>query len=335
MSKIDRPILAIGMPRSGTTWIGKILDSHPRTLYRHEPDTWQRLEDIPIFAAARPTEKEKARVRSFIESLPGMQADRVCGKRPIFDKEYASAWAVRRYAAESLAHKALARLGAGGSPPVPPQPGSGQSYRLVMKSIESLGRIGLLAQSIPEGRFLHIVRHPCGYVASVLRGEAQKRFGHNEAASDFELLGMACDTEQGRRHSLSVDHLRTLTPAQRLAWRWLIFNEKAADETAEQGNSEILYYEKLCADPVGETRRVFQFCDLEWNSQTQDFVTQSTTHSRADYYSVYKDPMESAWRWQEQMEPESIRQVMEITSRIDLTRPYLSSEHWNRSVESA
>jgi hypothetical protein len=213
MNTADRPILAIGMPRSGTTWIGKILDSHPRTLYRHEPDTWHRLEQIPIFAPAVASEEDLAVVRAFISGLPDMQADRVCGKRPIFAKEYASAWSVRRYAAGSLAHKVLARLGADGSPPVPPQPGTGQPYRLVMKSIESLGRMGILCDSVPDGRFIHIVRHPCGYVASVLRGEAQKRFGHNEAAGDFELLGMACDTEQGRRHSLTVDYLRSLSPA--------------------------------------------------------------------------------------------------------------------------
>jgi hypothetical protein len=34
-------ILVFGLPRSGTTWLGKIFDSHPETLYRHEPDSWQ------------------------------------------------------------------------------------------------------------------------------------------------------------------------------------------------------------------------------------------------------------------------------------------------------
>src|SRR5690349_19178518 len=28
----------LGAPRSGTTWLGKIFDSHPSVLYRHEPD---------------------------------------------------------------------------------------------------------------------------------------------------------------------------------------------------------------------------------------------------------------------------------------------------------
>src|SRR5580692_5237881 len=34
----DRVILILGSPRSGTTWLAKIFDSHPDILYRHEPD---------------------------------------------------------------------------------------------------------------------------------------------------------------------------------------------------------------------------------------------------------------------------------------------------------
>ena len=84
------PILLFGMPRSGTTWLGKIFDSHPLVLYRHEPDTWQRLADVPILAdrATRPT--YETRLRAFVDSLPAMRADRVCGKRPLFPKSYAT-----------------------------------------------------------------------------------------------------------------------------------------------------------------------------------------------------------------------------------------------------
>ena len=39
-----RPLIFLcGMARSGTSWLGKILDSHPDTLYRHEPDIVERL----------------------------------------------------------------------------------------------------------------------------------------------------------------------------------------------------------------------------------------------------------------------------------------------------
>ena len=34
------PMLMIaGMPRSGSTWVGNIFDSHPQTIYIHEPDS--------------------------------------------------------------------------------------------------------------------------------------------------------------------------------------------------------------------------------------------------------------------------------------------------------
>ena len=44
---IERIILILAAPRSGTTWLAKIFDSHPDVLYRHEPDTVLRATDLP------------------------------------------------------------------------------------------------------------------------------------------------------------------------------------------------------------------------------------------------------------------------------------------------
>ena len=87
-------------------------------------------------------------------------------------------------------------------PPTPPQPGDGKDYRLAWKSIESLGRLGLVLESLPDARSVHIVRHPCGYVASVLRGEAAARFDHNAAAADFPIYEMLSGTAPARRRGL-------------------------------------------------------------------------------------------------------------------------------------
>src|SRR5229473_3034366 len=48
------PILIFGLPRSGTTWLAKLFDSHPLTLYRHEPDIESREDRLPY--ACRPEE---------------------------------------------------------------------------------------------------------------------------------------------------------------------------------------------------------------------------------------------------------------------------------------
>jgi hypothetical protein len=328
----DRPILAFGMPRSGTTWLGKILDSHPRTLYRHEPDTWRRIEGVSLFATPADAPELRQTLRDFVGSLPEMLADRVCGKRPLFPKEYASAAAVRRYAMRSLIHKVLGRINVETTAPLPPQPHAAAPYRLALKSIESLGRAGLFASSVPEARCIHIVRHPCGYVASVLRGEQQRRFGHNEAASDFELYGMACETETAKRHGIDLEQLRIASPAERLAWRWLIYNEKAHDELAPLQRATTLYYEQLCAEPLAVARALFEFAELDWNPQSEEFIAASTSAARSDYYSVFKNPLESAWRWRRELDAADSERVMAVVSRSPVARPYLQSRDWNRAA---
>lgn len=47
-----RLLLLLSAPRSGSTWLGKIFDSHPDILYKHEPDTVLRIE--PALARGTP-----------------------------------------------------------------------------------------------------------------------------------------------------------------------------------------------------------------------------------------------------------------------------------------
>ena len=324
------PILLFGMPRSGTTWLGKIFDSHPAVLYRHEPDTWQRLSDVPIVAGRATRQIHAARLQAFVESLPAIRADRVCGKRPLFPKSYATRSAVRRYAIASMLYKAVARAGLRTDPPTPPQPGDGKDYRLAWKSIESLGRLGLVLESLPDARSVHIVRHPCGYVASVLRGEAAARFDHNAAAADFPIYEMLSGTAPARRRGLTLDRFRVMPVVERLAWRWVIFNEFASEDTTGEPRNRVLYYEELCASPESVTRALFDFCALAWSEQTAQFLHSSTTRTRDDYYSVFKDPLASAWRWQSELSAEDAAIVARVTADSAPARSYFVPSTWNR-----
>jgi Sulfotransferase family len=319
------------MPRSGTTWLGKIFDSHPETVYRHEPDSWRRLDSIPLFPAPESADHYSTNVRSFLAELTAIRADRVCGKRPLFPKSYASRFGVTLFSGRSLLHKALDRVGLHAEPPVPPLPRPGLPYRLVWKSIESLGRTGVILAALPEAKFVQIVRHPCGYVASVLRGESEKRFGHNQAAGDFDLYRMACDTPQARVHALTESRFRAMEPAERLAWRWVIYNEKAAAESASMPNAKVVIYEELCARPLQVARALFEFCELSWDAQSEQFLKESTSDAKSDYYSVFKDPLESAWRWQSQLDTSTVQKVMAIVAQSPFARPYIEPHDWNRS----
>lgn len=61
---------------------------------------------------------------------------------------------------------------------------------------------------------------------------------------------------------------------------------------------------------------------LEPTAQTRDFIAVSTGTSRAEYYSVFKNPIESANGWQRQLSPQSVREVMDMVSRFESGRHY-------------
>jgi hypothetical protein len=327
--KIRAPILLFGMPRSGTTWLGKIFDSHPDTLYRHEPDTWLPIGQVPLLVPAADYARYQGVVREYLDGVPSMRADRVVGKQPIFAKRYASAGRIQLYKLGITLSKIGGRFGR--ELPVGFAPRGQPSARLVWKSIESLGRWGLFMSSIPDTCGVQIIRHPCGYVNSVLRGEADRRFTHGEAAQDVGIFRMLSETGQARRRGLTLDDLMGMHPSERLAWRWVLFNEKAAEETAGETRCMRLYYEELCADPAGVTRRLFDHCGLDWNEQTEKFLSSSTSQARADYYSVFKNPRESAWRWRERLLPEDIERVMRVVSSSEIGRIFVDSRQaWLR-----
>ena len=329
------PVLLLGMPRSGTTWIGKIFDSHPDTVYRHEPDTWRPMTPIPLIAERDLADEHCGYVRDYLSDVVNMRAERVCAKQPTFPKRYMTRL---RYAAYR-AGAGLSKLAARGNVEFPvmcaPRMDRANSWRLVWKSIESLGRLGLLQRCLPEARVVHIVRHPCGYVSSIVRGEQAGRFTHGGAAEDYGIFGMLCETPQARRRGLTVAQLGNMSPCERLAWRWVLFNEHAAEAADGSPGSTRLYYEQLCAAPADVARDLFHACDLSWDPQTDAFLTASTRTARADYYSVFKDPLASAWRWQESMRADDVSRVLAIARQSRVGAAYFEDRDWTRKLDAA
>jgi hypothetical protein len=168
-----------------------------------------------------------------------------------------------------------------------------------------------------------ILRHPCGYVASVVRGEAAHKFeGRTRSHEDFGLFAKMIETEQARRYGLTVDALKTMHPLERLAWRWAIYYEKAIDDTAELENCRHVLYENICKQPYDESRALFDFTGLQWNEQTTSFIRQSTTSNDPAYYSIFKDPLESAYRWKSELTKQDIERIVAIVRNTKPGRLY-------------
>lgn len=312
---MEQPILLFGMPRSGTTWLGKLFDSHPDTLYRHEPDSWHKLP-MPRYPGTPESRQYAKLLQSFVGGMAEIKALHVAGKRPLFAKNYLSASQLSAIKGAAW----LARVGSQFNYDLPvllhSEGGGYPKRRMVWKSIESLGRLGVILNILPESRGIHILRHPCGYIASVLRGLKQQQFSDNTSVDqDYGIFHAVVGSPLGDAYELSDTMLAGLTPEERLTWRWVLTNEKALLEAKPTGRMLCMRYEDVCLDPMSRVQQMFEFTGLELVEQTRKFVAASTTNPSKGYYSVYKNPETAAMRWREELSSETVSRIMAIVKQ--------------------
>ena len=274
----------IGSPRSGTSWLGNILDSHPETVYRMEPDTILRGEypftsDVSYASAAR----------EHINALANLRSLKVSGSRPVFKKSDHGILEHRAKVAYVYLFKALERLRVPMGRVSVPDFVDTAGKTTIIKSVSMLGRANSWHDACPGSRVVHIIRHPCGHVYSSIQGRLSGNL-EDQIPLGFEACGIA------RKYGIDRRRLETMSEVDRLAWRWAILNEKA---TQDIPTSLVLTYEQLCADPIGETKRVLGFLDLAWLPQVEDFVISSTSSGDGAFFETRRDPMKAANRWRE------------------------------------
>jgi hypothetical protein len=300
-------ILIVGAPRSGTTWLAKILDSHPDVLYRHEPDE-----------AAQGGGSIQANM-----ALWARQRDpRTAGKLPFFAKSWQSMPARLLRTAVAYADAAAIRIGCPAWPI--PDLGAISRSRLVIKSVRLSAGIGDFTRACPGGRALLILRHPCGQVASVMRGTRDGRFDLAEAGTDMP-FDEAAAIAFAARHGVTEPMFQRLPDAAKYAWSWREFNETAASAIAGQTNALVVIYEDLCANPIDEARAILGFVGLPWHQQTDAFLRRSTSYDGpAGYYAVLRNSIAAAERWRTSMSSEDQDAVRAVVRDSPLVR------HWPR-----
>jgi hypothetical protein len=305
-------ILVVGAPRSGTTWLAKIIDSHPDVLYRHEPD-----ETLP-----GSTSLTGAELQRLLADWVADRSARSASKQPFFAKSWQPAWALALRTLVAGAVSAAARLPAPLNrlarldiPDLMRRPAS----RVAIKSVRWAEGAAILARTLPASRTIFILRHPCGQVASVMRGHRQGRFElKTEGTMPFD---EAATRPFAAAHGITDRSFPALPDAAKYAWSWRAFNEPAYAALAAQANVHVVLYEALCARPQTQARRILTFAGLEWNAQTESFVARSTLHqANADYYGIFRDASVAAEVWRKTMSPADQAAVRAVVAASPLAR---------------
>jgi hypothetical protein len=323
-SEVHPPALLLGSPRSGTTWLAKIIDSHPDVLYRHEPDSINVRPDIPFVPEADVAGEYLDACRDYLNLLCSERASKSSGSQPMFDKHYRGAVAASMHRMLVLSVKAGERVPGLGSAvagwQVPDLVSSGRTPLVFIKSVSSLCRARMFSLARPDIRILHILRHPCAYVASTMRG---KQLG---LLSDDAYIETLAAMPESAAHDLTLDRLRSMPREQQLAARWMLQNEKVMAEMRDSQNYRRVIYEDLCAEPEATAGELFQFLGLEMVDQCRSFIRQSSGGKSAEvrYFDVRRDSRAAASRWASELTTGQIDGIREVVADSEAGRLYFA-----------
>jgi len=307
---VDRTVLVAGTGRSGTTWLGKILDSSPDLLYRHEPDNPRNFpwfEGIPT-RIARDTDDgglEDAWRRASEETF--WHASNKLDRRPHFKKQALRPVPMQIFRRASDAWISLARR------PAPlwrtprwlfREPPEG--VPLVWKTVVSNLRLAWIHDHFPGTRIVFILRHAGGFMNSKVQGF--RKLGVMEYGN-MDRLGPVLLPFDLPAHERYGGTLEGDDPFARELVYWIIANEIPLLALADSPRFHPVVYEDLCARPMETVEGIFQFLEMPVPESTRRFVAASTTGDETGYHAVHRTSTEAAEKWRRELEPERVEEV--------------------------
>jgi len=317
-------IIISGLPRSGTTWLGKLFDSHPRVLYRHEPDSVFPMKWLPTIIEDAGVDCAEG-LREFVALIPKMRDAKVSASQPMFAKEFLGP--LRHLLAEQALRLTKLSSASGWQIKVPPfcLPQAQADYVLAWKTIESSGRLGCFTHALQPLRVIHILRHPGGITASQLRGKRLNKFNGYDQAEDYNNFNLWLKCAVGARELQSLEQIKAMSEVERLTWLSLVRMEKAARDIASRPDCRIVIYEDLCARPMEILEELLRFCELDFSAQTQKFLHASTSKTDKRYFGVFKDSAESANKWKSELEDGALRTIQCMLAQSPLAKYWAGS----------
>lgn len=318
---LPRTVLVAGTGRSGTSWLGKILDSSPLVFYKYEPDNtdrypWfsripSRLEPTPDFDRFREPFAQ-AITRAFWSYSVNLES------RPLFPKSFLRQHTWR---ALNFSMRVWRKFTRGGAPtfriPRWMFPSDPYAALLVIKSVVSNLRLTWIHRHFPEVKLVLIVRHPGGYLNSMFtaaRKHGWANVGTKERLSDT-VLPFPCP-----EHLKYAGAFENGSDFERELIYWIVANETPILELAESSTFKIVVYEELCARPADVAEDVFRFVGIPFDGSTRQFLRDSTTEERPGFHGVFKNPTRAARKWREELSDEQLTVVDQYLARCSLGR---------------
>ena len=300
-----------GAGRSGTTWLGTIVSSHPKIAYRFEPFSRLRQTNTYVeetFKLIRSSTFSSSDLSQIYHTL--LSAHPEWEKPPFFQKSYSippgrsMIWPLARK--NTLFSHLFQQLY---TPKATPP--------LVFKEVQGNLLYPLLTRTTAP--VIYIMRHPCAVVWSNMQGQKNSLMPKHRRQRLSKLLEKKNPTlaEQynGRLEKLSISEQEALL--------WRLDVEQALSACQVNKNGLLVIYEGLVAHPLEIASKVFNHLGLEMTRETASFIEESTQSSQASrikrgeiginqYFTVFRDSKVACNAWKDEMPPEDRMGAMKI-----------------------
>ena len=314
--------------RSGSTWLGALVSSHPDVAYRFEPILRPRgqarrtREAIELLHAPGISDADLSSIRE------GLLVSDTFSDKPPFRS---GTWRRTLLNAVKVPAWAVCRTFPALSPP----------YRRWFTPNRGLVVFKMVAHEATFARLrvqtriplVYLVRHPAAMVASLLEGQRRGLMPSGRASVIRQFLADNAPA-LAARYSDRVDAMDA-HEHEALLWRWSV--EACIGEAAPSGRAvHVVFYENLCRSTRDEVERTLRFLSLELTAGVERFIEETTRPSRRGireigihrYFSVFRDPTKSVDRWRKTITREQQADIVSLVEESPVYRMGRERARW-------
>ncbi len=308
MTAGPRPILIVGLPRSGTTWTMRALSSGPATAALGEPDNEDK------FPAS-------IHAKHGLGRYPVLGADEVS---PPYRRLWE--WIIQGAPEDGRARLARHLLGPGAvnrihegrrdpvtwlagmvarSPRAPGPPTDGP--RWVIKSIHAQLATEWLAEAF-DVEMLILLRHPANVLASWL--ELNLKDARNSTLETRPEI-------RARYLEPWGVPLPGPDPVERISWRIGLLVAALEDARARHPEWHVRHHEELCTDPVAEFQKLYTELGLDWRDDSAEFLEDHNTPGSG--FVVKRVASELSDSWQHRLDDGQLATLRRVLAWFPIT----------------
>ena len=169
-----------------------------------------------------------------------------------------------------------------------------------------------------QPKLIGMIRNPFGRIASTLKGKELNQVNKRSQSERVEGIQRSIDAVGGNFLAEYRDRLEEMSDIQLDAVIWRIQVEPLVEYTRSYDQGIVIVYEDLCNDPQSKITEIFDFVGWELGQTTRDFINESTAGERQlsdkskAYFSVYRDPRTSMSKWKTQLTDEQQADIASV-----------------------